>query len=102
VVSSAVAAVLQSIKSADLEGAKSRIGTLIGQAKTEREKGSLMAAAGILTSISKGREDTLQNWEWEKVARAAQSVRKSQMSDDWDQGYAETLASYAKMLKKRE
>ncbi len=96
----AVASVLESLKKPDLEGARQKLDVLLAQAKTEREKGSVMAAAGILSSLSKGREGGMQTWDQEKMTRAAQSIKKSQMSDDWDLGYADTLLGYVKLLKK--
>ena len=85
----------------DIENAKKKIEALAQNVRTERDKGALMAANGILASISKGKEGTLQTWDEEKVARAADAIRKSQMSDDWDRGYADVLSNYAKLLKKR-
>ena len=58
-----------------------------------------MAAAGILASTSKGREGGMQTWSEEKISKAAQVIRKNQMADDWDSGYADTLLGYAKLLK---
>ena len=95
----AVAAVLEAIRKPDLEDARAKLAIIMAQAKTDREKGSIMAAAGILASVSKGKEGTLQSWKEDKVAQAAQKMKKNQMADDWDLGYADTLLGYAKLLK---
>ncbi len=96
----AVTSVIESLNKSDMEEAKKKVELLLAQAKTEREKGSVLAAAGILASVSKGKEGGMQNWDQEKILRAAQSIKKSQMSDDWDVGYADTLLGYVKLLKK--
>jgi hypothetical protein len=96
----AIAAVLESMRKSEMEDARTRLGVLMAQAKTEREKGSTMAAAGLLASISKGKEGGMQTWGEEKMTRAAQSIKKSQMADDWDLGYADTLLGYARLMKK--
>jgi len=96
----AIAAVLESTRKPDMEDARTKLGILMTQAKTEREKGSVMAAAGILASLSKGKEGGMQTWDHEKLTKAAQAIRKNQMADDWDMGYADTLLGYAKLLKK--
>jgi len=95
----AVAAVLEAIRKPNLEDAKAKLAIIMAQAKTDREKGSIMAAAGILASVSKGKEGTFQSWKEDKVAQAAQKIKKNQMADDWDLGYADTLLGYAKLLK---
>ena len=95
----AVAAVLEAIRKPDLEDARAKLAIIMAQAKTDREKGSIMAAAGILASVSKGKEGTFQSWKEDKVAQAAQKIKKNQMADDWDLGYADTLLGYARLLK---
>ena len=97
-----VASVLESLKASDLDAARSKIQEMMEKARNDREKGSVMAAAGILASMSKGKDGTVQTWEAQKVARAAQAIRRSQMADDWDRGYAETLSSYARLLSSKE
>ncbi len=95
----AVAGVLEAIRKPDLEDAKAKLAIIMSQAKTDREKGSIMAAAGILASVSKGKEGGMQSWKEDKIAQAAQKMKKNQMADDWDLGYADTLLGYAKLLK---
>jgi len=95
----AVAGVLDAIRKTDLEDAKAKLAIMMSQAKTDREKGSIMAAAGILASVSKAKEGGMQSWKEDKIAQAAQKIRKNQMADDWDLGYADTLLGYAKLLK---
>ena len=97
----AIAAVLDSIRKPDLEDAKTKLAVLMAQAKTDREKGSVMAAAGILASTSKSKEGGFQTWSEEKITKAAQTIKKNQMADDWDHGYADTLLGYAKLMKER-
>jgi hypothetical protein len=95
----ALASVLESIRKPDLEEAKTKLGAMMAQAKTDREKGSIMAAAGILASMSKGKEGGMQSWNAEKISQSAQKIKKNQMADDWDLGYADTLLGYAKLLR---
>ena len=95
----AIAAVLEAIKKPDLEDAKAKLALLMAQAKTDREKGGVMAAAGILASTSKGKEGGMQSWSEERIAKAAQTIKKNQMADDWDLGYADTLLGYVKLLR---
>ena len=95
----AVSSVLESIRKPDFEDARAKLAIMMAQAKTDREKGSMMAAAGILASISKGKEGGMQNWTGERIAQAAQKIKKNQMADDWDLGYADTLLGYAKLLR---
>jgi len=95
----AIAFVLESARKADLEEARTKLAAMMTQAKTDREKGSMMAAAGILASLSKGKEGGMQTWNGEKISQAAQKIKKNQMADDWDLGYADTLLGYAKLLR---
>lgn len=95
-----VSSVLESLKNSDVEGAKTKLQALAQQVKTEREKGSLLAAAGILASISKAKGGTVQTWDPARVERAAKSITSSQMSDEFDQGYAETLLNYSRLTQK--
>jgi len=94
-----VSSVLESLRNSDLEGAKRMLDALSPEVKSERERGSLFAAAGIYVSMSKGKEGTLQSWGQDRIARAAKSVESSQMADDFDRGYAETLLDYAKLMQ---
>lgn len=94
-----VSSILESLRSSDLEGAKMKLDALSPEAKSERERGSLLAAAGIYTSMLKGKEGTLQSWGYDRIVRAAKSVESNQMADDFDRGYAETLLGYAKLMQ---
>ena len=92
-----IASILDSLKSADLDDAKRKIQALIPEVKTERERGSLMAAAGIYASMSKAKGGTMQTWDGEKLQRAAKSINGSQMADEFDLGYADTLQNYSRL-----
>ena len=94
-----VSSILESLRNSDLEGAKRKLEALSPDVKSERERGSLLAAAGIYASMLKGKEGTLQSWGQDKIARAAKSVDSSQMANDFDRGYAETLLDYAKFMQ---
>ena len=61
----------------------------------------VMAINGLVTSAARGKEMTMQTWDWEKIARAAKSVNSSQMSDDFDRGYSQTLDDYAKLMSSK-
>jgi hypothetical protein len=97
VVQENIASILDSLKRSDLEEAKRKIQTLAPELRSERERGELLAAAGIYSSISKGKEGTMQTWDAGRVERAAKSITSSQMSDDFDAGFAETLLNFAKL-----
>jgi hypothetical protein len=97
-----MASVLEALIASDMEGAKKQLETLAQTVKSDRDKGSLMALNGILASMSKGKDGTMQTWEHDKIARAATTIRKSQMADEWDIGYAEVLSNYAKLTQKKQ
>jgi hypothetical protein len=97
-----VSSILESLKASDLEGAKRKLQALTPLARSERERGSLLAAAGIYSSISKAKDGNMQTWDQARVERAARSIASSQMSDEFDQGYAEALLTYSKLNQRPE
>ena len=97
VVQATIVSILDSLKHSDLEDAKRKIQALTPEVKSERERGALLAAAGIYTSLSRAKERTMQTWDNARIERAAKSITASQMADDFDVGYAETLLSYSKL-----
>ena len=99
VVQASIASILDSLKRSDLEDAKRKIQALTPDVKSERERGSLLAAAGIYASMSKAKEGTMQTWDNARVERAAKSITASQMADDFDMGYAETLLNYSRLIQ---
>ena len=99
VVYEGVSSVLESLKNSDLDGAKKKLEAIATEVKTERERGCLLAASGIYSSMLKAKDGTMQSWDQERVLRAAQSIRQSQMADEFDAGYADTLVDYSKLLK---
>ncbi|MDG6901854.1 MAG: hypothetical protein JRM80_07825 [Nitrososphaerota archaeon] len=92
-----IASILDSLRRADLEDAKRKIQALMPDVKTERERGSLMAAAGIYASMSKAKGGTMQTWDSGRVERAARSISGNQLADDFDAGFADTLVNYSKL-----
>ncbi len=92
-----IASILDSLKSSDLEEAKRKIQALTPEVKSERERGGLLAAAGIYASMSRAKEGTMQTWDTARIERAAKSITASQMADDFDVGYAETLLNYSRL-----
>jgi hypothetical protein len=100
VVYESVSSILDSLLRSDLEDAKRKIQALTPEVRNEKERGSLLAAAGIYASMSKAKEGTLQSWDPERVERAARSISSSQLSDEFDVGYAETLMSYSRLTQK--
>ena len=94
-----ISSILVSLKNSDLEGAKKLIDALSPNLRTERERGALLAAAGIYTSMARAKGGTMQSWDQGRVVRAATSIVSSQMADDIDKGYAETLMSYSKLIE---
>lgn len=92
-----IASILESLKRSELDEAKRKIQALMPDVKSERERGSLMAAAGIYASMSKGKGGTMQTWDSGRLERAAKSITKSQLADDFDVGYAETLLNYSRL-----
>ena len=93
-----LSSILESLRNSDLEGARRKLDVLEPEVKTERERGSLLAATGIYASSSRGKERTLLSWGRDRIARAAKSIESSQMADDFDRGYAETLLKYANLM----
>ena len=51
----AVASILESIRKPDLEEAKAKLSVVMTQAKTDREKGSVMAAAAAVAACMRAR-----------------------------------------------
>ena len=51
--------------------------------------------------MAKAKSGTFQTWDQDKIVRAAQAIRRSQMSDEFDFGFSDTLVSYAKLLPKK-
>ena len=98
VVQASIASILDSLRSSDLEEAKRKIQALTPEVRSEKERGGLLAAAGIYASMSKAKEGTMQTWDTQRVERAAKSITASQMADDFDVGYAETLLNYSKLI----
>jgi len=96
-----VSSILESLRSSDLEGAKRKLESLSTNVRSDRDRGSLLAVTGIYASMSKGKEGTLQSWDQGRIARAAKTIESSQMADDIDKGYAETLLDYAKLIQKQ-
>lgn len=92
-----IASILDSLRRSDLEEAKRKIQALTPEVRTERERGGLLAATGIYASMSRAKEGTMQTWDSARIERAAKSITVSQMSDEFDIGYAETLLNYSKL-----
>lgn len=97
VVQASIASILDSLRRSDMEDAKRKIQALMPEVKTERERGSLMAAAGIYASMSKAKGGAMQTWDSARVERAARSIVGSQLADDFDAGFADTLLNYSKL-----
>ena len=75
---------MESLRDSDLDGARKKLEAIATEAKTERERGSLLAASGIYSSMVKAKDGALQTWGGDRIARAAQSIRQSQMADEFD------------------
>jgi hypothetical protein len=97
-----VSSVLESLKNSDLDSAKKKLEAIGGEVKTERERGSLLAAMGIYSCMAKPKDGAMQTWEQSRVLRAAQSIRGGQMADEFDAGYADTLVTYIRLFQKSE
>ncbi len=98
VVYEGVSSILESLQRSDLEDAKRKISAL---SQSERDRGSLLAASGIYASMAKAKEGTMQTWDPERLERAASTISSSQMADEFDIGYAETLVNYSKLTRSR-
>jgi hypothetical protein len=94
-----VSSVLLYLRNSDLEEAKKKLDAIASEARTERERGSILAAMGIYSSMVRPRNGTLQTWDQERIVRAAHSIRQDQMADEFDAGFADTLLDYSKLLK---
>jgi len=97
VVQESIASILEFLKKSDLDEAKQRIQALLPEVKTDRQRGELLAATGIYSSMAKAKEGTLRTWDAARIERAARSITSSQLVDEFDMGYAETLLNYAKL-----
>jgi hypothetical protein len=84
----------------ELDGELAQIQALTPEIRNEKERGSLLAASGILASMAKAKEGTMQSWDSARLERAAKSIVSSQMADEFDQGYADTLMNYARITQK--
>jgi len=99
IVQESIVSILDSLRKSDLEEAKRRIQALTPEVRSEKERGGLLAAAGIYASMAKGKEGTMQTWDNARIERAAKSITASQMSDEFDAGYAETLLNYSRLIR---
>jgi len=97
VVQETIASILDSLKRSDLEEAKRKIQALTPEVRSDRERGALLAASGIYSSIAKAKEGRMQTWDTARIERAAKSITANQLTDDFDIGYAETLLNYSKL-----
>ena len=97
VVQESIASILDSLKKSDLDEAKQKIQSLMPEVKSDRQRGELLAAAGIYSSMVKAKEGTMQTWDTARIERAAKSITVSQLADEFDMGYAETLLNYARL-----
>jgi hypothetical protein len=93
--------ILETLHAGNVDAAKKMVAEISRQVKTERERGSVMAISGLVTSVAKAKDGTMQTWDLEKVARAAKSIKLSQMSDEFDRGYAQTLEDYARLMSSK-
>jgi hypothetical protein len=91
-----IASIIDSLKRSDLEDAKRKIQALAPEVRSERERGGLLAATGIYSAIVKAKDGKMQTWDMARVERAAKSITASQLADEFDMGYAETLLNYSK------
>jgi hypothetical protein len=96
-VQESIASILDSLKKSELDDAKRKIQALLPEVRSDKERGGLLAAAGIYASISKAKEGTLQSWDAGRVERAAKSITSSQLVDEFDVGYSETLLNYSRL-----
>ena len=92
-----ISEVMQLLANSEVEAAKKKVTTI--SARTERTRGSLAAVSGIITSMTKKKEGSLPSWDEERAVRAANQILKSEMLDDFDKGYSETLLKYGKLTK---
>jgi hypothetical protein len=94
-----ISSILDSLRRSDLDEAKKKLQALAPEVKSEKDKGSLLAAAGIYASMVKAKNGALQSWDAARIDRAAKSINSSQLADEFDLGYAETLLSYSKLTQ---
>jgi hypothetical protein len=99
VVQQNIAAILESLSRSDLEEAKKRLQAVAPEVRSDKERGSLLAASGIFASMSKAKEGAMQTWDTARIERAAKSITASQMADEFDLGYAEALLTYSKLIQ---
>jgi hypothetical protein len=99
VIQMSISSILDSLKRSELEEAKRKIQALTPEVRSDRERGGLLAASGIYSAMVKAKEGTMQNWDKARVERAAKSITSSQLSDEFDLGYAQALIDYSRLTE---
>lgn len=87
------------INGGDPEGAKARLQAFQQEVRSDKDKGAVLAALGICSSITRAKEGTMQSWDAARLERAARSIVASQFADDFDQGYAEVMIAYSRLTQ---
>ena len=99
-VNAGISSVLESLRDSNLDEARRRLQAVAQDVRNERGRGCLLAAQGIYASLSKTKDGAMPSWDPVRIERAAKSINSSQLADDFDQGYAETLLSYSRLTQK--
>jgi hypothetical protein len=99
-VNAGISSVLEALRDSNLDEARRRLQAVAQDVRNERGRGCLLAAQGIYSSLSKAKDGAMASWDPVRIERAAKSINSSQLADDFDQGYAETLLSYSRLTQK--
>jgi len=89
--------ILESLLNTKLEEARQRLTQMVPQVSSEYGKGAILAINGILNVMENRTPDKMADSE--KILRAADRLPKTEMIDDLDKGYLQTLGRWARRTK---
>jgi len=89
--------IIESLARSKLEEARQRLAHLAPQVSSEYGKGALLALNGIVNVTENRTPDKMSDSD--KILRAVDRLPKTQMTDDLDKGYLQTMGKWAKRVK---
>lgn len=92
-------AILDLLSQSKAEEAKQRIELILPEVSSEWGKGAVLALHGILNTTTKPKSSD-QPLNPDRIQATTERIAKIQMVDDFDRGYLQTLARWAKRAKK--
>jgi len=89
--------IIESLLNTKLEEARQRLTQMVPQVSSEYGKGAILAINGILNVMENRTPDKMADSE--KILRAVDRLPKTEMIDDLDKGYLQTLGRWARRTK---